>query len=691
MALSGSFTGSIKSNHYRLRVDWSATQNIANNTSKITANMYLEQDSDGWSLNIDARPDNVLNIAGTNYTWSSPAVVNGGGVTTKLDTVTSGDIVHNTDGTKTVKLTATFYIRATITYTYYEKITATAEVTLDTIGRATTPKLSSSSLFMGESLTISTPGASSSFTHDIAYQFAGDTWGAIATGVTKSVTWTVPEMSSKIPNATSGVLTIRCITKYNGQTLGTKTVTATLKLPTTAEYYPTITSVAVAEAVSEVAEHFDAYIQSKSKIQALITAAGGKNSSSVTCSTSFAGNVYTGSSWTSAVIAPSGDVDLVVTAKDSRGRTTTTTFVVNVLAYYKPQVTAFEVLRVNADQEEDSEGEYALVNYEYAVPTLNDLNTVQAVVQYRTEDSYIWTDLHRDTELIGSGSVFKAVKFSTDYQYDFRLVITDYFGTQSTAPALLPSGEVIIDILADGSGIGIGTTAKLPGVCDIKMQTRLQGGTRHVSLPEGKDLNDVLTPGRYVGSDIANAGYGNCPFDSGDFDLDVVASGVDGQVKQVITLSDPDWTETFTRFYHYGEWSLWAKPTNLQKLLWSGSDPANSLSAGGSHMNAGQTATLSENISQQNNGIVLAFCLLGTVATDTDIFYYFVPKAAVEDLSGKGHTFLLMTGNFATMARKYLYIYDNKITGDATNTSKGTASGITYDNSKFVLRYVYGV
>ena len=47
MASSGSFSGSIKDGHYKLRVDWSQSKNVSDNTSTITCKMYLVND---WSL-----------------------------------------------------------------------------------------------------------------------------------------------------------------------------------------------------------------------------------------------------------------------------------------------------------------------------------------------------------------------------------------------------------------------------------------------------------------------------------------------------------------------------------------------------------------------------------------------------------------------------------------------------------------
>lgn len=562
MATSGSFSGSIKDSKYTLRVDWSATQSTTNNTSKITATMYLVQAS-GWPLNISTRSDNSTTINGTKQEWSSPAVNKSGG-TTKLATVTSGNIAHNSDGTKSVTISATFNIRATISGTYYSTITASKTVTLDTIPRATTPTLSSTSVFMGDSVTISTPRASSSFTHDLAYQFAGGSWVNIATGVGTSRAWTVPDLATSVPNAASGAVTIRCITKNGSTTIGTKTVSMTAKVPTTAAYQPTISAVTLTEAASNVGSQFGAFIQSKSKIRAAITAAGAKGSTIKSVSTTFLGGTYSGSSWTTGFIDSSGSLSMVTTVKDSRGRTASETTTVTVLRYTKPQITLFEVSRVKDyiewDAEADGDGEYALVKYAYSVPTLNNGNTTRAEVQYKatTAGADEWTTLHTNEALVvGEVSFCDATKFSTDLQYDFRLVVTDCFGTQSTAPALLPSGDVIVDILADGSGIGVGTTATLPGVCDVKMQTRLQGGTMYVLLPAGSDFNELRTPGRYVGDNTSTSEYKNSPFTSGTFDLDVIAAGPAGQIKQVATRCVKERIQTLTRFYYSDSWGAW--------------------------------------------------------------------------------------------------------------------------------------
>lgn len=462
MALSGSFSGSIVNGNYKLRVDWSATQNVSNNTSKITAVMYLVQAS-SWSLSISSRADNETTINGTEYTWSSPAISNGGGKTTKLATVTSGNITHNADGTKSVTISATFNIRATLSGTYRGTITASQTITLNTIPRATQPTLSSTSVNMGSAVTISMPRASSSFTHDLAYQFAGGSWTSIATGRGTSHSWTVPDLANRIPNATSGAMTIRCITKNGSATVGTKTVSMTAKVPSSV--VPTVDTVTVSEGTSGLAAQFGAYIQGKTKLAVNIAASGAKGSNITAYSTTLAGKTYTSGSFTSPVLTSKGSISLVTKVKDSRGRwSAAKTTTVTLQAYSTPLIQELRAFRVDSAGAADEQGEYLRLDYQYSVTSLNSKNTARAVIEYKrtTEDN--WTELLTNTALSADTSVKPSTPtFSVDNQYDLRLTVTDWFGSSRSYMTTLPSGAVILDLLASGKGIALGKVAEMEG------------------------------------------------------------------------------------------------------------------------------------------------------------------------------------------------------------------------------------
>lgn len=461
MALSGSFSGGVLNDKYKLRVDWSATQSVANNTSTITCAMYLVQAS-GYRLFVSSRSGNTTVINGTSYSWTAAAVNGGAGSTTKFATVTSGAIAHNADGTKSITITATYYIKATLSGTYYEKITASATITLDTIPRATQPILSASSADMGTDVTISTPRASSSFTHDLAYSFAGGSWVSIAPGVATSYSWTVPDLATSIPNTTSGTMTIRCITKNGSTTIGTKTVLLTAKVPTSV--VPTVSSVSVAETVSGLAAQFGAFVQGKSAIKATISASGAKGSTIKAYSSTFLGKSYTSSSWTSDTLADDGTLTITTKVQDSRGRWSSPKYTtVTVLPYSAPQTKELTVYRCDSNGNAKDDGAYMSVSWSYGVATVGNKNTASMRIDYKrtTETSYSSSPLVSSTELEGSGlMLITSTTFSADYQYDVRMTVTDWFGASATYVTTLPTAKVIMDIGADGLGVAFGKTSE---------------------------------------------------------------------------------------------------------------------------------------------------------------------------------------------------------------------------------------
>lgn len=694
MALSGSFSGNILDGGYTLRVDWSAVQNIANNTSKITATMYLITKS-GWPLDINTRSDNFTTIAGTNYTWSSPAIDNGGGKTTKLNTVTSGNISHNADGTKSVTISATFYIRFTRKKTgvYYEKITASQTITLNTIPRATQPTLSASSVNMGSKVTISMPRASSSFTHDLAYSFAGASYVSIGTGKGTSYEWEVPDLASKIPNAASGTVTIRCITKNGSTTIGTKTVLLTAKVPTTSDFMPSISSVTTAEQTSGLAAQFGAYIQNKSKIKATITAAGAKGSTIKSYVTTFAGKAYSGSSWTSGVITQSGSLSLMTIVTDTRGRTATKTTTISVLAYNKPTISAFTARRATqAGVEDPTNGTHVALAYTYAVQSLNSKNTASFKVEIKGINETSWQTILTGSSLsakVTTPAVVEDYQISTDNSYDLRATLSDWFGAKATFLAGIQSGAVILDLLADGKGISFGKSAEHSGFAEFGLKIMAHNGeTPEGALPlkTNDNLNDYTTPGFYVFSSAVGATVANMPIGgSGSGSVQVVREGEANQVRQVVTRCSAASREIWERLYYSNTWQGWQciYKGGTGRVLWTG----------GYYMTESHTVDLSEPVSKQPSGIVLVFSRYADGESKNYGFTnHFVSKEFVRMHPNTWSYFLIMTSTFDLAACKYLNISDTQIKGYASNNQTGAgATGITYTNSAYVLRYVIGV
>lgn len=121
-------------------------------------------------------------------------------------------------------------------------------------------------------------------------------------------------------------------------------------------------------------------------------------------------------------------------------------------------------------------------------------------------------------------------------------------------------------------------------------------------------------------------------------------------------------------------------------ILWSG---------GAAFMHATQTIDLEESVSSQPSGIVLAWSYWnGSAAEDSDWHFTFIPKWHVLAQGGASINCGIWTygSHFNYVASKLVYVSNTQITGYANNSQSGTgSSGIKYDNSKWVLRYVLGV
>lgn len=506
MALSGTFYGTTSNEYIQPKIVWSATQSVSGNYSTVTATLYYSRTNKGYTT--EGSGTYKLTINGNSKTETKRLTFTYNSNTKAISHTVQ--VSHAADGKKSITISAT----GSIPGSTFTSTIISATVDLDTIPRATTPTVSPTSVDMGANVTIKTPGAASSFTHTLAYSFAGSSYTNIATGVGESYSWKVPDLASKIPNATSGTVSIRCTT-YSGSTqIGTaKTVSFTAKVPSSV--VPTISSVTLEEAVSSIDTQFNVYVQGKSKVKATISADGAKGSSIKSYSSTLSGKTYPGASWTSDVLTSSGSFTVTAKVTDSRGRTATKTASFTVTAYSAPKVTAFTAYRSDANGAAKDDGTYVTVKYAYTVPTLGGGNTAAMKIEYKKSADTTWTSLLTGTALTADTKTTpQGATFSVDYQYDLRLSVTDYFKAEGVYLALLPSGAVILDLAADGLGIAFGKTSDRAGVDFGWSAKGAVFGLWEASaeVPENGDLNDLRVPGVYTTFNNARtATIANCP------------------------------------------------------------------------------------------------------------------------------------------------------------------------------------
>ena len=437
------------------------SQSVANNTSNVTVSVRVYRTNTGYTTYGTGTVYCTIN--GTQYTegiTSSDKITNSGIV---LFTKTL-NITHNADGTKTLATSTR------ITHDQFSSNAQSYSQALTTIPRATTPTVSATSVNMGSDITISMPRASGSFDHTLTYKF-GNATGTIGSDLGTSKTWEVPlSLASQIPSGTSGTCTITCKT-YNGSTLiGTKTVSFTAKVPSSV--VPSISSLTIAEAVSGLSAKFGAYIQNKSQAKVTITAAGSYSSTISSYKTTVSGKSYSGSTFTSGVLATSGTVTIETTVTDSRGRTATKSSTINVLAYTAPKITKFTAFRSNSAGVQNYEGTSVNCGYAWTVSALGNKNDNSYVFEYKAKGASAWTSLASGNSYSINTSRIFANMAPIDSSYDLRLTVKDYFGS-AVAVAEIPTAFTLLDFNASGKGLAFGKVSETDNQMEIDMQMNI--------------------------------------------------------------------------------------------------------------------------------------------------------------------------------------------------------------------------
>lgn len=411
------------------------------------------------------------------------------------------------------------------------------------IPRATVPTLSANSVNMGSAVTINLPKATSSFTHDIFYKYSSDSsYTTLASGVTgTSQSWTPPvSLASKIPNASSGVWNILVRTKSGSTIIGDKSINITLSVPS--NIVPSISSVAVAEATAGIAAKFAAYIQGRSTFKVTVAAAGNQGSTINSYSVKADGKTYAGNSnvFTTQVINGSGNISVVATVTDSRGRTASKTVSVAVSAYSSPSIPTFKAVRCTSAGVEDEDGTAVKILFNFSIAAIGNKNTRSFKIQQLNGNT--WTDIYTITDSYSTNSsVIKTGPFSVDSKFSFRAVAADFFTSATVYSDIAPS-FALINFGSSGKSIAFGMVSSN----NKSMQLGLPIEHAHITSASGSNgylkiltIKTQAAAWNYAGLEFKyHCGARNMAFATGK----IVINGGNTADPQpaVITTDDPD-------------------------------------------------------------------------------------------------------------------------------------------------------
>ena len=309
------------------------SQNISANTSKVRILWTSTQSGSSWNGYTRTATYYVSINGGAEQAYPVSYTLPQNSTKTIVDVTIT--VTHRDDGTGTVNVRT--WMDTGISA---GEVTMSKSLTLATIPRVSVPTLSAKSIDIGQQMTIYTNRQSSSFTHHLYYSVNGGAFVGVTSGITDSITWTVPyDILSSIPNDKQATVTIKIYT-FSGETnLGNKDVSFTAYVPSNANTQPSIT-VNEVKPVSTLASPFNTlFIQGLSRVKADFTASGVRGSTITSRSIVVEGETFDSSdAYTSKYLSGHGEITVTLSATDSRGITGSVTRKINVMAYAKPKI-----------------------------------------------------------------------------------------------------------------------------------------------------------------------------------------------------------------------------------------------------------------------------------------------------------------------------------------------------------------
>lgn len=304
-------------------------------------------------------------------------------------------------------------------------------------------------------ITVTCP-AQSGYWHYVTWQFGSLSgywshgWGAGgAINLTPALNW-----AEQIPNATSGVLTIK-VYIYNTPAephnlVSELTFTVTLSVPYS--MVPSIAGFNATRIVNNTPASISDYVQNISGVSLAMSGISGSYGSSIVSSViSGGGFSLNGTSGNISRLPNAGNINFTAEVTDSRGRKAYKSLNINVLAYAPITVSSVRAFRSDASKNPADEGAFATLTGKLVFSSIGGKNvaTMKGRVYEKGTTPGGWTTMADNTLVLFGGSL------SVEKVYTAQIYINDLI-TSYEYNIDIPTATVIMGIAADGNGVSFG-------------------------------------------------------------------------------------------------------------------------------------------------------------------------------------------------------------------------------------------
>ena len=554
MALN-TITGSTSNQYIDCRITWIYSQDIAANTSTVTASLQYKRNNTGYETY--GTGSFSLTIDGTKTSNSTTISITESGWVTAV--TASKTITHKSDGTKSITISG----GGGIAGTSLEVSSCEGTVTLTTIPRASTIT-SVSNVTLGNKCNVKWIPNAKSFRYRL--KFSIGTWsfktGAIHPNITTTCTYTgytIPlDVANQITSAKTGTMTVTLYTYSDSdatiQVGSTSSKTFTVTVPSNSSTLPTVamTLSPVNSLTNDFASNFSGlYIQGKTKVDASFSGSSAKYGASISSYALDVSGFGTDSTapYQSGWLSKSGTISVTGTVKDSRGYSASKTSDITVISYSKPSIIPYTgentivCKRCDSEGNITSSGKYLRIKLgrKYSKITANGVQKNHCGVWYRykTEGASSYSEwrtlIAKDATSDYANVIVANIVPSITTSYIVEFYCEDEIGEYVRTVIPVPTDQVTLHLKEGGKGVGIGKYAENDNSFEIADNWNVTGrvyslGKGKSDIPQSADLNSYKEFGVYnITSNTIAESLGNRPCDKAGVMIVSSATGADKQ------------------------------------------------------------------------------------------------------------------------------------------------------------------
>ena len=430
-----SIYGGASGNGWKLRLDYTVTQDRAANSSSLRLRLYLYANTTG-SYNLEK--DSAYYVLQGQKVYQTYQYTSPGWYLLGERTVT---VRHGADGNGSVQLGGQWVSDVESSWTP-ASLSVSAAVALPRILRPSV--LRAAELTLGQACVLSIRAEEERYTHRVTYALGGASGTVVQETAQRELTQSV-----------AGTMRLT-VTTYDGDTtMGSSVTGCRVYVPDTVRPTAALTVMPVND--NAVLEQWGVFVKGMTRLRWQVTAQGAYGASIDGCSVSCGGVGGSGLNGVSAgAVSVSGEVTAAAVVKDSRGRSVSVEAgSVTVYEYSGPTMTRPAVCRCDADGTACSDGGYVKVKCGTQCSDVGGRNQVSLRVRSRRPGGEFggYTALESGVEKVLPG-------FSPLLSYELELSAEDLPGSRRTVVCAIPTAAAAVHLASGGTAVGVGKYAE---------------------------------------------------------------------------------------------------------------------------------------------------------------------------------------------------------------------------------------